>query len=84
VEPPGRRFLKWHEAPVRCITFAPDGKTLVSGGADGRLILWDVATGDRIREWRFHGWVIWVAFAPDGRHLATANENGAIYLIRLS
>ncbi len=30
-----------HTKPVRCAAFAPDGRTLVSGGDDGRLLVWD-------------------------------------------
>src|SRR5689334_11391241 len=32
--------------PLNCIAFAPDGKTLVSGGSRGRKVLfWDVESG---------------------------------------
>jgi WD40 repeat protein len=82
-EPHGRKFLKYHTASVRCVAFTLDGKNLVSAGWDGRVILWDVASGDRLVEWRFPGEVNWVALAPDGRHLATANNNGTIYVLRL-
>src|SRR5437660_9828828 len=41
--PRPRAVLLAHKAGVNAIAFAPDGKTLASGGADGSLILWDVA-----------------------------------------
>jgi hypothetical protein len=36
------------------------------------------------REWTLPGVVHDVAFAPDGRHLATANGNGSVYILRLA
>jgi WD40 repeat protein len=80
----GRVFLRWHTGWVRSVTFGPAGKTLASAGPDGRIILWDVAAGDKLREWQLPGPVWDVAFAADGRHLATANGNGTVYVLRLA
>ena len=33
---------------------APDGKTAVSGDADGKLILWDLTTAQPLRTWTGH------------------------------
>jgi len=38
-----------HEGQVRCVAFTPDSKTLLSGGADHSIRLWNVATGNEIR-----------------------------------
>jgi WD40 repeat protein/tetratricopeptide (TPR) repeat protein len=37
--------LHGHQRHVEAVAFASDGKRLVSGGGDGRLYLWDLATG---------------------------------------
>jgi WD40 repeat protein len=68
---------------VWSVTFAPDGRTLASGGWDGRVILWEVARGTRQREWLLAGEHInRVAIAPDSRHLAfSAGES--VYVLRL-
>lgn len=34
--------LKKHQSAVLSIAFSPDGKTLVSGGADGKILLWNI------------------------------------------
>src|SRR5262249_25593316 len=40
----GRRLarLEGHEKRVKCLAFAPDGKSLASGGFDKRVYLWRV------------------------------------------
>jgi WD40 repeat protein len=45
-----KEFEKGHRDGVFCVTFSPDGKHLASGGSDRTLKLWDVATGQVIRE----------------------------------
>ena len=35
--------------PISTASFAPDGETLITGGFDGYLEEWDVASGERIR-----------------------------------
>ncbi|MEK7216233.1 MAG: WD40 repeat domain-containing protein, partial [Chloroflexota bacterium] len=66
------------------IVIGPDGKSVASCGRDGRVILWDAVTGAKLREWQLPGPVHAVAFAADGRHLATANGNGTVYILRIA
>ncbi len=73
--------LKGHTNVVHSVAFSPDGRTLASGAADGAIILWDVATGERLRTLQGHAdMVLNVAFSPDGRTLASASEDGTIIL----
>ena len=76
VRPPARFLLKGHADVVRCLGFAPDGRTLASGSYDGTVRLWDVATGREQAVLRGHtGWVLAVAFAPDGRAVASGGND---------
>jgi WD40 repeat protein len=56
---------------VTSIGFSPDSKTMVSGH-NSILRLWDVATGNKLRDLDAKGdRIISVAFSPDGNRLAT-------------
>jgi WD40 repeat protein len=83
-KPRMRALPKWHTNRVHSVAFSPDGKTLVSSGSDGRILLRDAADGSKLREWQLPGPVLGIAFASDARHLAAANANGTIYILRLS
>ena len=61
----------------------PDGKTAASVDDRDRVTVWDTTTMQKRWEWRAPGRVLAVALSPDGEHLATANGNGTLYLLRL-
>ena len=74
--------LSGHTKAVRSLAFSPDSAILASGGADGTIILWEVAEGARLGEHlsgRFTK-VFSLAFSPDGRTLASANDDGTVIL----
>jgi WD40 repeat protein len=92
-EPKELRQLKGHQdashqdasppPAIKSFAFAPSGDLLASGGQDRRLYLWDVATGERQREWHLLDEARALAFAPDGRHLAVGNDDGTFYILRI-
>jgi WD40 repeat protein len=61
-----------HAKAVTALAFAPDGRTLVSGGGDDAIRLWEISSkeccgviGD------YHTWgLVAVAFSPDGKTIA--------------
>jgi WD40 repeat protein len=60
-----------------CVSFSPDGRTLAVGQQDGRVTLWDVASGRLMSSLGGHSaFVAALAFAPDGLTLASAGGDG--------
>jgi len=61
------------------VRIAPDSLTIVTAGQDKTARLWDVTTGQEIRQFAGHTDLIWrVAFSPDGKQIATASHDGTI------
>ncbi|MBN1485355.1 MAG: WD40 repeat domain-containing protein, partial [Chloroflexia bacterium] len=60
--------------PVTQVAYSPDGSTLVSGGYNGTLIVWDVASGQALQQLFTPPSMIQdVAIDPSGRLLASAH-----------
>jgi RNA polymerase sigma factor (sigma-70 family) len=68
-------LLQGHAHAIANLAISPDGKTLASGGYDGTLCLWEMASGKK----RWHGKIgsslDEMAFAPDGRTLAWGSQH---------
>ncbi len=63
-----QQILSGHDKPVSAVTVTPDGRGIVSGGQDGHMRIWDLATGLLLREWKSdEGGVTTLALTPDGR-----------------
>src|SRR5262249_38567843 len=72
--------LQGHVGGVRSVAFCPDGKTLASGGEDGKIKPWHVATGLELLSLKGHEHrVNAMAFSPTGGALASASHDGAVF-----
>jgi hypothetical protein len=60
---------------VSTAAFAPDGRTVATAGADGRTMLWDVASRRLVRTLRQSGVVRAAIFSPDGALVATLGSD---------
>jgi WD40 repeat protein len=71
--------LQGHTKEVRGITFAPDGRTLVSVGEDGTVRWWNVQTREavRVRDWGL-GALHCIGFSSDGTLGAAGSEEGQV------
>ncbi len=66
--------LDGHTGEVNDIAFSPDGRTLVTGGADDTVRLWDVTTNRQLAEWDTGGDVDDVTFNADGSLIASVSD----------
>jgi WD40 repeat protein/serine/threonine protein kinase len=72
-----------HKGGAYCVTWAPDGRTLVSCGNDGFVRLWEPETLALRAAWPAHdGKEVNIALfsPPDGRGLATASDDHTVRL----
>jgi len=73
---------------LSAVAVAPDGKTVVTAGVSGAICLWDTEARPARRNFVLlfppgHP-VAGLAFSPDGRHQATGNPDGSVYVLRLA
>jgi WD40 repeat protein len=68
--------LAGHTGVVNALARLPDNTPqLISGGADNAVRIWNVSTGQSVRQVNHAAPVLAVAAAPDGQRFATASEN---------
>jgi WD40 repeat protein len=65
------------DADASSLAFAPNGQAILVGGLGGRLNLWEVSSGKRLRDFqkRSSGTVHSVAFSPDGQTVLAGSED---------
>ena len=92
-------FTNQHHGTVNSVAFSPNGKTLASGAEDGKVLLWDIQTREKIdpierfkqKHPNFNGTghgenvkILSVAFSDDGKTLMSGDETGLVLLWDLS
>lgn len=60
-------LLEGHTDHVTSLAFSPDGKELMSGGEDGTVLKWDLATRKPVKVIEVtDGWISQISLAPEG------------------
>ncbi|KAI9318815.1 small G-beta protein GPB [Dichotomocladium elegans] len=67
-----RRTLKGHLAKIYAMQWAADKRHLVSGSQDGKLLVWDAYTTNKVFAIPLRSsWVMTCAYSPSGRYVAS-------------
>ena len=73
------RRLPAHQGPVTGLVYLPGNRRLASASEDGRLMIWDVRRGRRLKTFGSEGIAITaLAVTDDGRQAMTAGADGAV------
>jgi WD40 repeat protein len=93
----GRDWMELpHREGVEEVVFSPDGQVLATASYDGTVSFWEVATGLKARTVKAHPYrseympekvyprrICCLAFAPDGRHVASGGRDETAALIEI-
>ncbi|XP_014211686.1 guanine nucleotide-binding protein subunit beta-2 [Copidosoma floridanum] len=73
-----KKNLKGHINKVNSVHFSGDSRHCVTGSLDGKLIIWDTWTGNKVQVIPLRSaWVMSVAFAPSGNFVACGGMDNA-------
>ena len=77
----GRQKMKMqgHKYDVSAVAYSPDGRFILSGGQDTKLVLWDARNGQTKCELHGHNdEVTSIDFSKDGKYFASASKDRTI------
>jgi WD40 repeat protein len=76
-----RPLQVWHhDKTLHAVRFTPDGRRVLTAGAEGALVLWDTRTG-KPGDALLHGVAVREAvLSPDGKRALTADAEGGVHL----
>jgi WD40 repeat protein len=75
--------LPGHADAVTCVAYSPGGRIVATGSDDHHVCFWSSDTGALLSRINLQTQVKDLCFAPDGRHVFTANGNAACYMVQV-
>jgi WD40 repeat protein len=82
--PVPRKVLTDAVGPVYSASYSADGRWLATGGADGKLRVWNLATGKIADEAPVSNAVNQVAYSPAGDLLLSGDDGGSVRIWKLA
>ena len=79
-------ILTGHKGPIRAVAITPDGGTIVTGGDDGTVRVWNARDGSQQGVFTSSGGgsILAVAVSPDGKSILTGSADKSAKLISRS
>ncbi|MEL7531680.1 MAG: hypothetical protein AAFN10_10250 [Bacteroidota bacterium] len=75
------RVFEGHSGEVSAIAFSPDGKQIISGGKDKKIILWDIEAGQQLQTFTGHSAKLTaLCFSPDAKRILSGSERSEVLL----
>jgi twitching motility protein PilT len=74
------KTLAGHNHDVNSVAFSRDNRLLASGGGDGTVRIWDVASHQMLLAAEHGAWINSVCFAPSGQAFASGARDGSVKL----
>ena len=71
-----------HSSSVKAVACTPDGKHVVSGSSDSKLILWDGYKGDAICSFWGDSSIHACAISSDGQTIIAGDNLGQVYFLQ--
>jgi WD40 repeat protein len=71
--------FRGHESTVMAVAVSADGRRLISGGHDQRLIVWDAGSGMRLKTLSHTTGIRCMAISADGRRAISAGNDEPIH-----
>jgi WD40 repeat protein len=76
-----KNLLKGHEGEAYSVAISTDGQTIISGGEDGTVRMWNLKGQLLVKPFKGHkGYVYSVAISTDGKTIISGGEDGTVRL----
>jgi len=80
-----KKYLKGHINKVTCVHFSGDSRHAVSGSLDGKLIVWDCWTGNKMQVIPLRSaWVMTAVFSDSGNMVACGGMDNCLTIYDLN
>lgn len=67
---------------IGSLEFSKAEDRLLTASGGGRVTQWDAGTGQIVHSWQFPGWIWQARYSPDEKIIATANNNGTVFVLK--